>query len=97
MVTLNFRMLFSLVLQLQMMQVHAVTDVYDPDFSASDLLRSLSLKLALMLRQKLLANYDPLRVPIDPSSGQPINVTLDFWPYDILYLVCDTFGTDSNL
>jgi hypothetical protein len=26
-------------------------------------------------------------VPVDPSSGQAINVTLDFWPYDVLYVV----------
>ena len=26
-------------------------------------------------------------VPVDPASGEAINVTLDFWPYDILYVV----------
>ena len=34
-----------------------------------------------------MSNYDRTSVPIDPSTGTSINVTVDFWPYDILYVV----------
>jgi hypothetical protein len=33
------------------------------------------------------SNYDKNIVPVDPHTGLPINVTVDFWPYDILYVV----------
>lgn len=40
-----------------------------------------------LLRRTLLKGYDSNAVPVDPFTGRAINVTVDFWPYDILYVV----------
>lgn len=39
------------------------------------------------LQDYILYNYDRRQVPRDERTGEPVNVTIQMWPYDILYVV----------